>query len=442
MKKIFKNISTQAALFIALAAFSACSSEDSEMISELPTIEQTPQVYNLTIDASMGNDAQMRALELDGTKLVAKWKTGEIVEVRKGPTLLGTLTVSNVSADGKSCTLSGTLTGTIDKHDNLRFFYHETSLVNESQTGTLASAAESDYALAAVTVKAVDGGDITLESAPSFKNQVAVLKITMKDGSANLLNATSLQITIGDIATPYTFSPTADTYTTNGDGVVYFALPSAYRFAYNSGTSLDEAGLAAATVTFTAKVGDDTYTATKTGYPFAAGKYYATTLTMAKAYTLAESTVGMIVGSDGKAYAASDKNNLPSGVTAAGMVAYKSGSNGLAIALTDETSKMDWYSAMDDSGAKAHTPAVTGQTWKLPSYADIEKMLSSYEDYWGDLNEAIAKVGGTGLLDGWDNCYWLSDESDEESRYMIDLSSEEKTGPRDQNYLVRAVLAF
>ena len=169
---------------------------------------------------------------------------------------------------------------------------------------------------------------------------------------------------------------------------------------------------------------------------------YEYSLPAATAYTLAESTVGMIVGSDGKAYAASDKNNLPSGVTVAGLVAYKNGNNGLAIALTDETSKMDWYSAMDDSGAKAHTPAVTGQTWKLPSYDDIEKMLSSYDNYWGDLNEAIANVGGTGLLDGSEDSYWLSDESDEESRYMIGLSSEEKTGPRDQYYLVRVVLAF
>ena len=66
--------------------------------------------------------------------------------------------------------------------------------------------------------------------------------------------------------------------------MVYFALPSAHR-VYAEGISsigLDEEELAAATVTFTATAGGNTYIATKTGYPFAAGKYYATTLTMAK----------------------------------------------------------------------------------------------------------------------------------------------------------------
>jgi len=284
MKKIFKNISTQAALLIALAAFSACSREDSEIISELPTIEQTPQVYNLTIDASMGNDAQKRALELDGTKLVAKWANDETVDVRSGSTLLGTLTVSNVSADGKTCTLSGTLTGTIGKGDKLYFYYNYSgTLVNESQTGTLASTAGSDYAMTPVTVKSVDGGNITLESEPSFQTQVAVLKITMQDALANKLNATSLKIKIGD-KDLCTLSPSATAYSENGAGVVYFALPSAHR-VYTEGISsigLDEEELAAATVTFTATVGGNTYITTKTGYPFAAGKYYATTLTMAK----------------------------------------------------------------------------------------------------------------------------------------------------------------
>ena len=36
--------------------------------------------------------------------------------------------------------------------------------------------------------------------------------------------------------------------------------------------------LPTATLTYTATVGEDTYTATKTGYTFAAGKYYAGTL--------------------------------------------------------------------------------------------------------------------------------------------------------------------
>ena len=137
--------------------------------------------------------------------------------------------------------------------------------------------------MAAVTVKSVNGGNITLDSEPSFQTQVAVLKITMQDALTNKLNATSLKIKIGD-KDLCTLSPSTTAYTGNGDGVVYFALPSAHR-VYADATSsigLDEEELAVATVTFTATAGGNTYIATKTGYLFAAGKYYATTLTMAE----------------------------------------------------------------------------------------------------------------------------------------------------------------
>lgn len=277
MKKTFANIRTLAAVLMTSAALVACNKEYNA------TAEQTPQVYTLTIDASMDGGAQTRALEFEGTKLVAKWANDETVDVRFGSTLLGTLTVSNVSADGKTCTLSGTLTGDIRREDKLYFYYNYSgTLVNESQTGTLSSTAGSDYAMTPVTVKSVEGGNITLESEPRFQTQVAVLKITMQDALANKLNATSLKIKIGD-KDLCTLSPNATAYSENGDGVVYFALPSAHR-VYTEGISsigLDEEELAAATVTFTATVGGNTYIATKTGYPFAAGKYYATTLTMA-----------------------------------------------------------------------------------------------------------------------------------------------------------------
>lgn len=441
MKKTFANIRTLAAVLMTSAALVACNKEYNA------TAEQTPQVYTLTIDASMDGGAQTRALEFEGTKLVAKWANDETVDVRFGPTLLGTLTVSNVSADGKTCTLSGTLTGTINKYDVLRFHYNYTSPVNESQTGTLASTAASDYAMAAVTVKSVDGGNITLESEPSFQTQVAVLKITMQDALANKLNATSLKITIGD-KDLCTLSPNATAYSENGDGVVYFALPSAHR-VYTEGISsigLDEAELAAATVTFTATAGGNTYITTKTGYPFAAGKYYATTLTMAKpapTLSLTSPAVGQVIGSDGKNYAASA--SLPSGVTKVAMIAYVSGANGLAIALADESEKMDLETAK--TTAAAHTPAFTGGTWKLPSKDDWTNMFNANggnEGSYTGLNTAISTAGGTGLKS---SDYWTSTEYYFPSMAYrvfirnngtVDWNSQMST----EELLVRAVLAF
>ena len=126
----------------------------------------------------------------------------------------------------------------------------------------------------------------------------------------------------------------------------------------------------------------------------------------ARGHALASSAVGEIVGSDGLAYYASDKNNLPSGVTAAGMVAYKNGSNGLVIALADEAGTMDWSTAI--TTAAAHTPAVSGQTWKLPSQDEWKQMFSANggsDSSYSGLNTTITNAGGTGLRE-YD--YWSS----------------------------------
>ena len=463
MKNTYRNIRTLAALLIASAAITACTNEDSGIIDNAqPAQQQGPQVYTLNISASKGGDATTRALDLEGTKLVASWTDGDeltVINLTNSYTpLTGTLTASNAS--GSTATFSGTLSGTIAVGDQLLLNYQEHDYFGsefKSQVGTLKGtngAEKYDCANAIVTVASVDGsGNITIsESAASFTTHTAMLKFTLQDGSSNLLNATSLTISVGDEEL-YTFSPTAATYTTNGNGILYFAMPSAENVAYMKLGATPETietkktELAAATVTFTATVGGNTYIATKTGYPFEGGKYYKTTLTMVKVYTLAESTVGMIVGTDGKAYAASDKNNLPSGVTAAGMVAYKNGSNGLVIALADEANTMNWSTANGASGAAAHTPAVSGQTWKLPSKAEWNQMFGNDPDTdianYFDLNNAISTAGGTELQDG---LYWSSTEYEYGIPYEVELTFGSaywrNNGYEDDDCRVRACLAF
>ena len=283
MKKTFKNIRTLAALLIASAAFTACSNEDSAIIGEQPAQQQAPQVFTLTLQAGKTDGAGTRALELDGTKLVAKWAAGDEVTVVKGTTTLGTLTASNVSADGNTCTLSGTLGTAPSANDALTLTYHPVASLSAytSQTGTLTSAADYDMATATVTVASVSGGEITInETSATFSTQTAVLKLTLKDLADQALKATSLKISAGG-ADIFTFTPTDATYTANGDGILYFALPS--QAAVESAKSMAANALASVPITFTAKVGDDTYTATRTGYKLAGGTYYATELKMAKA---------------------------------------------------------------------------------------------------------------------------------------------------------------
>ena len=173
------------------------------------------------------------------------------------------------------------------------------------------------------------------------------------------------------------------------------------------------------------------------------------------AYTLAESTVGMIVGTDGKAYAVADKDNLPSGVTAVAMVAYKSGSNGLAIQLNGSPVKMKW------ADAKTYAEGLTevsGGTWRLPSRADWQNMFvgcavsgdATVPDANDEMNPIAgfkAKIAASGIT--WQSStYWSSTESGSGAWLVgvnLDGSDARATfigGPAILQLYVRACLAF
>ena len=95
-------------------------------------------------------------------------------------------------------------------------------------------------------------------------------------------------------------------------------------------------------------------------------------------HALSAAAVGEIVGSDGKAYAAANKDNLPSGVTAVAMIWYVNGTHGLALALADEADDdnimYNWETA--NTLCNAHTPAITGATWKLATQDDWNNMIT------------------------------------------------------------------
>ena len=216
--------------------------------------------------------------------------------------------------------------------------------------------------------------------------------------------------------------------TTDGDGTATFAIGIIY------GNNLKDCTL---TVD-----GNNIALPTKT---VEAGHIYNISRS-ALGHALSASVVGEIVGSDGNAYAVAYKDNLPSGVTAAGMVAYKNGSNGLVIALADEANTMNWSTATGASGAAAHTPVVTGGTWKLPSKAEWNQMFGDDADTdianYFNLNFYISTAGGTDLQDGY---YWSSTESEGEIAYVeLDCGSAYwyNNGYEDEDRRVRACLAF
>ena len=125
----------------------------------------------------------------------------------------------------------------------------------------------------------------------------------------------------------------------------------------------------------------------------------------AEGHALTSAKFGEIVGSDGKAYAADDKDNLPSGVTAAAKVCYVDGNgHGLALALTDEVGNMNWSTAQ--TVCDAHTPAITGGKWMLASKGEWSNMINAAGSY-SALRDGFSSVGGTNMVL---NDYWSSTE--------------------------------
>jgi hypothetical protein len=150
--------------------------------------------------------------------------------------------------------------------------------------------------------------------------------------------------------------------------------------------------------------------------------------------TLTSPTVGQVIGSDGKNYA---YGSLPTGVTAVAKICYVSGSNGLALALTDE-GQMNWSTAQ--TTCAAHTPAITGGTWKLATKDEWDNMISAAGSY-SDLRDGFSSVGGTNMGEEY---YWSSTEfSSDQARDYDFCDGEWSLGNKEATAdYVRACLAF
>ncbi len=170
MKKIFFVIA------ILALGFTACNT-DIEQPVETPVIEKGAAVYQVRIPASMGTDTKAVTFDNSTTPptAVSSFKTSDKIYVynqTKGAMLTGYLTPS---ADGKTCDLTGSLTGTIAKDDELVLLYNlsdystektQCSFDYDSQDGTQAGV--TDGAMATVTAS-VDNDQLTTATA-HFQN--------------------------------------------------------------------------------------------------------------------------------------------------------------------------------------------------------------------------------------------------------------------------------
>ncbi len=194
-----KDIRTLAALLMAGAAMTACSSDDNIANETQLPVNPTGK-YTMTVNATMGDNATNRALALDGKTLKVKWAGTDQVSVFPASswlTPLGTLTAA--ASDNGSTSLTGDLTTAPTAGDQLNLLFPRATWDYTGQTGVLLSAANSiekkyDYALADVTVATVDGNKITTTGDANFQSQQAIVKFILQDNGGNAINASSLTI--------------------------------------------------------------------------------------------------------------------------------------------------------------------------------------------------------------------------------------------------------
>ena len=433
MKQTMKYLSI-AALVAVGAIMMGCNKLD--IVTEQTQQEEEPVISNtVTLTTTVSLDAATKALTSGGVKTFAVAEQMALVYKNTSGTTVkavsAALTAGDIASGSKTATFTFELTDP-DKAQNVTYIYPAAmakadGTVNydalATQNGTLATLSSS-LDLATKT-SAWNAGSLP---AATLENQLVILALTLKNSTGSSDITSSI--------TGLTLSDGTKTYNVTREAVagpIYVAIyPTAD-----------------ATIMVTATDGTKNYTKTLTGKTYAKGNGYPVSWKMVTAYTLAESTVGMIVGTDGKAYAAADKGNLPTGVTAAGMVAYKNGSNGLVIALADEANTMNWSTATGASGAAAHTPVVTGGTWKLPSKAEWNQMFGDDADTdianYFNLNFYISAAGGTAFPEEDGGFYWSSSE-DEGDIASVELAfgsaNWSNTRDEDEDRRVRACLAF
>ena len=221
-----KDIRTLAALLIASATFVACSSDDNIANENQQPVNPTPK-YSMTVQASMGEEAETRGLYIDGKALKVKWYDTDQVAVfpdNWSRTPLGMLTAA--ASETGSTTLSGDLTGSVAVNDNLHLLFPRAEWSYTGQKGILLSDENSiekkyDYALADVEVAAIDAEKITTTANANFASQQAIVKFILKnnDGSAALAaDKLTISAASNKLVTNKSYRGTGDKTYYNGDG--------------------------------------------------------------------------------------------------------------------------------------------------------------------------------------------------------------------------------
>ena len=247
-----RSIMTLAAMALMMAA---CTSEDL-------TQPQTPNSKGIPFTATISGKAATRAITENTTDgiLETSWAADEQVTlIHNG--VVDVMTVSKVSDDG-AATITGTITGLPNDGDDVQVIYPASAVdlqtkavkadLLTSQDGTLATiASKLDLRMSSDAKLRIGSKIATFDGTVSLKNQLAIVKFSLSDGS-DVLATENLEILDGTDQTMITVKPST------AASVLYVAMPPATAQAFH----------------FIAKKGNEEYFYSKSGVTLSAGYYY------------------------------------------------------------------------------------------------------------------------------------------------------------------------
>ena len=241
MKKnyIYSLAATFITAALAMGGLTACSNED--LVAEKQNATQA-QTYTVSIPATIGGEADTRAVTFDGITSTSTFSTSELVYVynkTKNAMLGGYLSPANLRNGNKVCDLNGTLTGTIEANDQLVLLYNLSTYGSadlgsnhfdyDNQNGVT----PLDGAKAEVVVSDYSGGVLTTTATASFTNVQSMFRLKFTDGS-NDISVKRLTIKSANSAIASFFRPlyAVGSQYAYGDGVMVSPASATSNYLY------------------------------------------------------------------------------------------------------------------------------------------------------------------------------------------------------------------
>lgn len=413
-------------LMAALAlTFAACSNDDNDFQNS----PQPAKAEGITITATLApktGGADTRALTPGDNKIVASWAVGEKIAIlyeKGGTNYEADAEIKSVDQSGAATiefsVESGTVDGTACKLIYPSTAVNDAKTAEKSYTSMLASQngelnADFDVRVGAGTIHTTNPSlDVTTQPAPQY----SIFKFAVKDLSDTNLSVSSFEVS-NSLASITTVS------LASAKSEFYVALPTLTANTYWFSATADGKNYVAKAVVSKATE---------------AGKYYQSTVQMA--------TVGDVILSDGKFALASSTGTKVAMVAYVGSDTDHGYKHGLAIAMTDESGKMDWETAKNT--CKSKSVPFSPSEWVLPSKNQWETMFQAnggdHHKYSG-LKTALETAGGDQLT--MYTYYWTSSEGVFHVlclEVIYDTATKEGISFKEISYndhYVRACLAF